>query len=471
MSLSKGTPGREKPLGATRKIAYGVGAVGDMIGFHGPANLAVPIYTLYLGVSPAAVGIVLAITRVWDAVSDPMMGEISDRATTRWGRRRPFIVGGALAGGLSFALMWHVPPGLSELAYATFLGLALMIFYTAFTVFTVPYHALGYEMTDDYHERTSVMAYRIFFNVIGNVAVGWLLALAKAPIFGDPLTGAKFAGAFAGLLFAGTCVIPGLLIKERTFRKAPNPEPFWRSFLATGKLPPFRVLLVLTTLILITSTLIFSSFLIYINTFYTFGGDLKKAAILQGVITTCFAVANVMSLPLVAKSASRIGKKGVLKWAFSIQAIAGAATWFVIRPEAPYLQIVALVAHQIGFIAFFVMLHSMTADVCDLDEHLHGRRREGMFGAAITWVQKLAVALSVLVGGTTLTALGFNHAPGASQPESVVTGMRVVFTGVLVAQALISLFVLRYYRLDEKSLGQIRLAKATGLRSADAGAN
>jgi len=225
MSRTEGTPLGPEALGARRKIGYGIGAVGDMIGFHGPTNLAVPIYTLYLGVSPAVVGIVLAITRAWDAFADPMMGEISDRATTRWGRRRPFIIGGALAGGLAFALMWHVTPGLSELAYAVFLGLALTIFYTAFTVFTVPYHALGYEMTDDYHERTSLMAYRIFFNVIGNVAVGWLFALAKAPIFGDPLTGAKFAGALGGLLFAGTCMIPGILIKERSFKKATNPEP------------------------------------------------------------------------------------------------------------------------------------------------------------------------------------------------------------------------------------------------------
>lgn len=451
--------GRDPKLPASRKFFYGLGAIGDMIGFHGPTNLAVPIYTLYMGVSPAVVGAVVALTRVWDAVSDPLMGEISDRTSSRWGRRRPYIIGGALVGGLAFALMWHAPAGLSQWGHAIFLGLALLLFYTAFTAFTVPYHALGYEMSDDYHERTSVMAYRMFFNVVGNVGVGWLFALAKAPVFGDPVTGAKYAGAIAGVVFALTCMVPGLFLKERAFKKTTATQPFWRSFASTAKIIPFRVLLVLTTLILVTSSLIFSSLLIYINTFYTFGGNVDKAAILQGVIVTCFALANAASLPFVAKLSTRLGKKGTLKLAFTVQAVAGASTWFMIRPDLPYLQLVALILHQVGFVTFFLMLHSMTADVCDYDEHLNGLRREGMFGAAITWVQKLAVALSVLLSGTMLVALGFDSTPGARQPDSMVLGLRLVFTGVLVGQALISIFALRYYRLDEQLLTQIRLRK------------
>ena len=451
--------GPSPKLPASRKFLYGVGAIGDMIGFHGPTNLAVPIYTLYMGVSPAVVGAVVAITRVWDAVSDPLMGEISDRTSSRWGRRRPYIIGGALVGGLAFALMWHPPAGLSQWGHAVFLGLALLLFYTAFTTFTVPYHALGYEMSDEHHERTSVMAYRMFFNVVGNVGVGWLFALAKAPVFGDPVTGAKYAGAIAGVVFALTCIVPGLFLRERTFKRTTDPQPFWRSFISTAKIIPFRVLLVLTTMILVTSSLIFSSLLIYINTFYTFGGNVDKAAILQGVIVTCFALANAASLPFVAKLSKRLGKKRTLTVAFSVQAVAGASTWFMIRPDLPYLQLVALIFHQVAFVTFFLMLHSMTADVCDFDEHLNGRRREGMFGAAITWVQKLAVALSVLLSGTLLVALGFDSTPGARQPDSMVFGIRLVFTVVLTLQALISLFILRYYRLDESLLAEIRLRK------------
>jgi len=456
----------EESVPTSRKLGYGLAAIGDMIGFHGPLNLAVPIYTLYLGVNPALVGAAVAATRIWDAVSDPIMGQISDRFESRWGRRRPFIIGGALSGGLIFALMWHIPLGLSEVGYAVYLGVTLMLFYTAFTVFTVPYHALGYEMSSDYHERTSIMTYRMVFNVVGNVCVGWLFATAKAPIFGDVLTGAKWAGGLVGLLFAVTCLLPGLLIAERQPQPGHQPERFWRSFVATAKLVQFRVLLVLTSLILVTSSLIFSSFLIFINTFHTFAGDIGKAAVHQGVITTSFAVSNSIALPLMARLSVRIGKKATLYWAFGIQAVAGAGTWFMIRPDLPYLQLVALVFHQVGFVTFFLMLHSMTADVCDFDEHQHGQRREGMFGAAITWVQKMAVALSVMLSGSILVALGFDNTPGAGQPESVVTGMRLAFTGVLVLQALISLWVLRFYRLDEADIARIRaqkLARAAGV--------
>ncbi len=435
-----------------QKLAYGIGAVGDMIGFHGPLNLAVPIFTLYLGVNPALVGAVVAITRVWDAVSDPLMGKISDQTRSRWGRRKPYIVIGALSGGASLAAMWQVPSGLSEMGNAAFLCAALLVFYTAFTVFTVPYHALGYEITDDHHERTSVMAYRIFFNVIGNVMVGWLFAVAKAPIFGDPINGAKWAGAIAGTVFAATCLVPGIFLSERGARHGTEAEPFWSSLKATVRNVDFRVLLALTTLILVTSSMIFSSFLIYINTYYTFRGNVEKAAVLQGIITTCFAISNAASLPLIARISKRIGKKEILKWAFSIQALSGASTWFMITPDAPYLQLVTLVFHQLGFITFFVMLHSMTADVCELDARIAGQRREGMFGAAITWVQKMAVALSVLLSGSFLVALGFDHTPGASQSESVVFGMRAVFAVVLTVQALLSLVILRFYRLDERRL-------------------
>lgn len=444
-----------------QRLAYGIGAVGDMIGFHGPLNLAVPIFTLYLGVNPALVGAVVAITRVWDAVSDPLMGKISDQTRSRWGRRKPYIVLGAITGGASLTLMWQVPAGLSEVGNAAFLCATLLLFYTAFTVFTVPYHALGYELTDDHHERTSVMAHRIFFNVIGNVAVGWLFAVAKAPIFGDPIKGAKWAGAMAGIVFALTCLVPGILVPERRTIRAVEAEPFWASLKATIRNVEFRVLLALTTLILVTSSMIFSSFLIYINTYYTFRGNVEKAAVLQGIITTCFALSNAASLPLIARISRRIGKKEILKWAFSVQAVAGVATWFMITPEAPYLQLVALVFHQFGFITFFVMLHSMTADVCDFDARRGGQRREGMFGAAITWVQKMAVAASVLLSGSVLVALGFDSTPGAAQPESVVFGMRAVFAAVLTGQALICLVILRFYRLDERKLHELTLESGT----------
>jgi len=247
------TPENKERVSFIQKLAYGFGASADMIGFHAPAQLIMPVYTIALGVNPALVGIAIGITRVWDAFLDPVMGAISDKTQSRHGRRRPYIFSGAILAGLTFALMWQIPIGWSDTGYFTLLIGSLILFYTAFTIFTVPYHAIGYEMTSSYHERTSVMSYRMFFNMIGNISAGWLLAGTQLDWFDSTLEGARYIGPLTGLVFILFGIAPVFFIKERRAVQssaAKRQLPIFRSLLATLKDPSFRILIILTVLML-----------------------------------------------------------------------------------------------------------------------------------------------------------------------------------------------------------------------------
>jgi GPH family glycoside/pentoside/hexuronide:cation symporter len=177
-----------------QKLAYGMGAVTDMIGYHGPVTLVNPIFNTVLGVSPTMIGVAKGICRVRDAFTDPVMGTISDRGLRQYGRRRPFVIGGALAMGLAFFSLFSVPRGMSDWGNFVFMTALLLLFYSAFTVFTVPYHAMGYELAADTNDRTRVMAWRLVFNTVGNILVGWLFAATQLPVFRDTIEGAFYVG-------------------------------------------------------------------------------------------------------------------------------------------------------------------------------------------------------------------------------------------------------------------------------------
>ena len=142
-----------------RKAAYGSGGLTDFLFLNIVNALAVPIYSIALKMDPLLLGVALAVPRVLGAIFDPLVGTASDNARTRWGRRRPFIVCGAVIGALILPLLW-MPPIATQIGRFIYLVLMLSIYAAAFSVFSAPYGALGIELTTNYDERTRVMAWR-----------------------------------------------------------------------------------------------------------------------------------------------------------------------------------------------------------------------------------------------------------------------------------------------------------------------
>ena len=174
------------------------GAIGGMV----------IVLNLGLGMNPALVGLLGALPRVTDAITDPLMGYLSDNTRSKWGRRRPYIFCGAIAAGLIFALLWQLPRGQSEMFYFYFFLAGSILFFLAYTVFATPWVALGYELTPDYHERTRLMGVQNFIGQLAYLLSPWFLWIMQYEIFDDMVDGAAGLGIAIGVATIAIGIMP-----------------------------------------------------------------------------------------------------------------------------------------------------------------------------------------------------------------------------------------------------------------------
>ncbi|MBF0198702.1 MAG: MFS transporter [Planctomycetes bacterium] len=236
------TPQKKLPLSA--KLSYGLGGYAE----HNLNNtinmMANPILNVTLGVSPALVGIVLAAPRFWDAFTDPIMGGVSDRWNSKYGRRKPFIFIGGMLSAMFFVIMWMMPRGMSEMQYFSYFLITSLLFYTCFTVFGVPYYALGFEMSSDYGERTEIQTYRSIFSFISGFAVQWMFWLIQRDVFSDSLEGMRWVAGGSSLIIVGCIILTVLYCTERTQDPVSQKKySIMSSFVTTLSCRPFLLII------------------------------------------------------------------------------------------------------------------------------------------------------------------------------------------------------------------------------------
>ena len=451
------TAGREERVSLRHKVAYAIGAVTDMIGFHGPVTLVNPIFNITLGLNPALIGVAKGICRVWDAITDPAMGTISDRSTSRFGRRRPFIVGGAIAMGITFLALFVVPHGLGTWGLFAFLTAMLLLFYSAFTVFTVPYHALGYELAATYDDRTRVMAWRLAFNMVGNTIVSWLFAATQLPIFRDTMEGALYVGIATGVVIIVSGIIPGLLVPERRSLPTHQAGPVRAEFKGVFRNRPFLRLVGLALLYLTAATV--SGMLAdYVNFYHVYGGDLRSAAVVSSSGVTIGYGFTLLSAFGWTWLGSRFDKKTILFVTLVLNGVFSVSTWWLFTPEHPYWQVGYRILTQPLILGFWLMLQSMIADACEYEERLSGARRDALLGAFVTFSQKTGVSAAFIFGGVLLDFTGFDANLGGRQPDSTLLALRVALVAVPILCMLVALWLARGYPLDRSQMNEVRAA-------------
>jgi len=418
--------------------------------------LAVPIYSIALGVNPALIGIALTIPRLWDAFTDPVMGSISDNTRTRFGRRRPFILIGGLLTALMYILLWRFPFVSTEIGYFIWFLLASLFYYTCYTIFSVPYNALSYELSPDYNERTRIMAFKCAFGACAGLLVQWQFRLTQLDCFENTLDGMRTVSVAVAALMAFGIIFPAFFLKERFTHEvsAQKKIKLIDSLKETLRNRAFRTLIVAVILICLGLYMVMQ-FGLYINIYHVYQGDKAGAATVMGVGGTVYHIlGGILAAPIVSWFAGRFGKRKTLIGGLLLAMIGSFSKFITFDPRWPYAQLISMAMMAPGLSCLWILAPSMVADICDEDELQNGTRREGMFSAVYTNVLKIGGSIGLLIVGFLLNASGFKAELGVDQPAHTMLILRSFFAcvpalGLLGAALLISRFPITADRAEE----------------------
>jgi GPH family glycoside/pentoside/hexuronide:cation symporter len=441
------------------KLAFGVGTLPVFYAIAGVGSFAIPVYQMTLKLDFVLVGIALSIPRFLDAIIDPIMGRISDNTHSRWGRRKPYIVGGAIVQALFFGTIWMVPSTWSHTAITAYLISTLMLFYIGYTVYAVPYNSLGYEMTPDYGERTSVWSFATFFNKAGELSYSWIFYLASLPIFASVMSGVQIVGWVVAIVILGVMgLIPGVFVKERYFKQAVKQEKvrIWPALKAAVSNRAFMLLVGLTAL-QIAAGMLASNIDFYLIVYYMFGGDIHQGSEWKALLSSSYAVLGIIWIYPITWLARRYGKHVTLGISFALVLLGAAGKWYFYTPGHPWKILFDCVLCGPVWVAIYTLSRSMLADICDDDELRHGFRREGVFGAMFSWVEKTGYSFAFLGAMITIKLTGFdNSIQGVVPTPGSILSMRLVLTISTAVWAIAALVMLYFYPLNRKRAYEIR---------------
>jgi GPH family glycoside/pentoside/hexuronide:cation symporter len=450
-----------------QKLAFGVGMLANQMF---PAALGVFLVVLVqgLGFPPLAWGFIFFAPRAFDAITDPIMGFISDNTRSRWGRRRPYVLIGGILLGISYIAMWQLyRDNTLTFNFTYFMGFSLL-FYLGLTIFSVPYVAMGYEMSEDFHERTQIMAIAQFIGQWAWVIAPWFWVILYNPNwFPTPDAGVRTLSIWVAIPCALMAIVPALFIKSRSTLDRDDFKPIslstitislseiWRSTFQAFAIPQFRKLAIATFLVF-NSFNIIAAFTFFIIVHYLFNGDAGAAGIwpaLHGCVGALFT--TFLVIPIVAQVSKKIGKKQTFIITQAISIIGYVLFWFLFVPGNPRLFLIALPFHSFGIGGLFTLMMSMTADVCDLDEYRTGQRREGILGAVYWWMVKFGQAFAGLLGGVILWFVGFDE---QAVTEASMNGLRFFYSFLPIAGVIGAIAVMWNYDITEESVLEVRQA-------------
>ncbi|MFN5431831.1 MAG: MFS transporter [Cyclobacteriaceae bacterium] len=452
------------PMG--QKIAFGVGMLANQM-FPAVLGIFMVVLVQDLGFPGWMWGLIFFLPRIFDAITDPIMGYISDNTKSRWGRRRHYVFLGAILMGFSFVIMWQLyrEDGITYNFY--FFMFWSFIFYLGLTLFSVPYVAMGYEMSNDFHERTSIMAIAQWIGQWAWVIAPWFwVVMYDKSWFASADVATRTLAIWVGIACAIFAMVPAIFIKGKSSlheNYAPlnfssigySLKEIFLGFKEAFTSIPFRKLCIATFFIFNAFNTI-ASFSFFIIVYHLFNGDTGAAGIWPtlfgslGALSTTFLV-----IPIVARMSKWLGKKRAFIVSQSISLLGYILFWFLFVPGKPYMFIFALPLFSFGIGSLFTIMMSMTADVIDLDELTTGKRREGIFGAIYWWMVKVGFAIAGLLSGTLMTLVGFD--PSASvQSEGAIDGLRIFFSVIPIMGTMVAIYVMRDYDVDEQRANETR---------------
>ena len=433
----------------SRKLAYAFGSLGTALSFQFFINNVQFHYTVNVGVSAATLQIVWFFFGLWNALNDPLMGQLSDRTHSRLGRRIPYILFGALPLGVCFALIWSPPVAAGPVALLIYFAVLVFAFDTLWTLIVLAWTALFPEMWPDPVERASVSGWREVFSLIGV-----LIALGAGPILIDSL-GWPMLGIIFGAVTAVSFLVSLLGSKERPREQIEEDTPsLWHSLKTSFAIPSFRWFLVAN----IAKEFIIVIVLAMLPFYATFAlqlQDVPDGLSAADQLSAIQAIPFVLSIPAMfvwMRLTQRVGARRA--WMFSSYVLIPGLLVMMVAPSF----LVALIGSALltlGLPGLLMLSNIVISDVIDEDEVIHGQRREGFFFGINGALIRLAFSVQAILVFLVFTSTGFD-AQAVAQPIAAQWGLRFLLGGTPALAALVTVFALTRFPLHGDALTAMR---------------
>ncbi len=455
------------PMG--QKIAFGVGMFANQM-FPAILGIFMVVLVQDLGFPGWMWSLIYFFPRIFDSITDPIMGFVSDNTKSKWGRRRQYVLIGGIIMGVAYIFMWQLFKENSLEFNFWYFFIWSLVFYLGLTFFSVPYVAMGYEMSDDFHERTNIMAIAQWIGQWAWVIAPWFWVIMYDPDwFPSAEVAVRQLSVWVAIPCAICAMVPALFIKgESTVNKDYEPLnisnignsllKIFLSFIEAFKMKEFRKLCGATFLIY-NAFMAVSSLTFFVIVYKLFNGDVEATGVwvslfgCLGALGTTFFV-----IPVVAWMSKKIGKKKAFMISQSISIVGYSMLYFLFVPGKPWLYIIALPLFSFGIGSLFTIMMSMTADVIDIDELNTGKRREGIFGAIYWWMVKVGFAIAGALSGVFIAIVGFNPELATTEQQTAVDGLHAFFCFFPVLGTIIAMIIMRDYDVTEERAGKIRQA-------------
>lgn len=457
------------------KLSYGMGDI-----YGGGATTIISMYYLYfltdiMRINPALAGTAFLISKVWDAVTDPFMGIISDNTRTKLGRRRPYFLAGIFLIFISFAIMW-LPVNIQGQGLKFIFALATyLLFSTVYTIVWVPYNSIATELTDNYNERTKLSTYRMIFSNISGILAG---TLAK-DIFVDSLYPNEpkigfFVMAIAfGLFFALPYIMTFLFCKERIdVSRTPKTKInsinslIKDNFIEPFKLKPFRFIMLMYLFGFMAQDAVMAMAIYYLLYYLNISS-------MMTLLVPVYA-AMLVAIPFVEIVSKRIGKNKTYMLSCILWILAFALIPFLRQDSSTLLIYIFGVIFGSAAAGIQVMVFAMFADIPDADELFSGKRREGLYSGVFAFLRKTGSAIVMFLIGNSIAWAGYK-APIDIEVNGVIQSVQqaqtpaflrillILFIGVPVLFITIAFISCNFYKLSgevQKEIKVVLLARA-----------
>ena len=440
----------------SQKICYGFGGLSDFLIPNVVQALFIFVFAVEMKLDPLKLGFVLAATKVVSALADPFVGVLSDKTRSRWGRRKPFILIAGIICGLLMPLVWMVPD-VSENMKFVYIFITMSLYFFAHSLYSVPYRALGFELTSDYDEKTKVFAWKKYIEMIGFFMSAWFYWFTQRDMFGGVTNGVIILSATVG-----TFVIIGALAvfkgnHEIIEKRAVDPKdkiPLSKALKSTFTNKSFLCVQGAILFIMLGMG-VDATIGGYLHVHYTCAGDDKFASEVGGVGGTVSTIIIFIALPVAVWISKRWGKREAAMTGVAVLLLGAILIPWLMTPDYPWLIIVVWGLSQFGAQSSNLIYGSMMADVCDEDELNTGERREGSYAAASSFVGKIAEVSVLLLSGLMPRLAGYVDTKVAPSMEQLETMKTLLFStdiiGIVAALAL-----LFFYPLTRKKCAEIQ---------------